>query len=319
MDKMQNFLKNRDRLLVKGMKKGLVHRYPDILFDYLRPYSLGGMPASIVLFINELCNGKCYDRAELMSLAFDDAIVVHGDIESLRFIADGVSPEHAFVITKQFGGDKEWVVDTSAGLIFDKNFYYKLEKVKENNRYTKEEVMNFSEIKSIIASVNTFNDDKYMLTLTLPNIEKAVKNSNHIGTCLYRDKILKEIEMFKSKIGYFDMLSEVERDINLMKTDPIKLDEKFGIVRDKNGFEVSRNGIPNPYYVSIEDRIKIQEKFDKIKNNPNELKKYYGEMVKEIEQEHKDEENKLNKIVELRLEKIKENPTQNFYEEPEME
>ena len=85
MGKIKELL-NRERKdkIVYGMKKGLVHTYPDELFDALRPYCVAGFPASIMLFNNIQCNGHCYDRAMTMQLAFDNCKVVYADIESLR-------------------------------------------------------------------------------------------------------------------------------------------------------------------------------------------------------------------------------------------
>lgn len=316
MDKRQQTInKKHYDAIIEGHKKGLVYKYPDILFDYLRPYVLGGVPASITLFVNELCNGKCYDRAELMSLAFDDAIIVHGDVKGLKELDSESNPEHAFVITKEFGSNKEWVVDTSVGLIFDKDYYYKIEEVKENKRFLKQDIMKFGgEIKSAIAGSFNFENDKFVLPLVLPKIEKVVKTSNHIGTVMYRDKILQEIELFKEKINYSAIEKEIEEDIQLMHRNPKKLDEKFGIVRDEHGFEISRNGVPNPYYISFEDRNKIQAEYDKIKDDQKALAKFYAKFKNKGQKDIKREEKLLKQRVAQRWEEIKEDPTQNFYE-----
>ena len=39
------------KMLVYGIKNGRVFTYSDLLFDKLRPYQIGGMPVSILLFI----------------------------------------------------------------------------------------------------------------------------------------------------------------------------------------------------------------------------------------------------------------------------
>ena len=51
-------LARMNKWLIWGFKHKLVFPYPESLFDALRPYNLGGFPASITLLINELCNGK---------------------------------------------------------------------------------------------------------------------------------------------------------------------------------------------------------------------------------------------------------------------
>ena len=44
-------LKQRDRIFYYGMKHGKVFPYPDQLFDRLRPFNVGGFPASILFYI----------------------------------------------------------------------------------------------------------------------------------------------------------------------------------------------------------------------------------------------------------------------------
>ena len=311
-EKQKKKLKKRDKMLVYGLKNKLVFPYPDILFDYLRPYCVGGFPASIMVLINEMCNGHCYDRAELMQLAFDDCQIVHADIESLRITCGEEFAEHAFVETPEFGGGKTWVVDTSIGLIYDKDFYYKIEKPKVNRVISKEQVMQSRSIQSIIAS--NFEEDKYSLTLTMPNIERVVEQSNHIGTYMYKDKVRKEIELFKKAIGYDAMVAEVESDMQLMFKDPQALDKKFGIVRDRYGREISRGGKPNPYYISPEEADAEQAYYESIKDDEEKMSEYLGKVCEKSLKQMLIEDEATAKQAQERLEEIKKNPTANFYE-----
>lgn len=310
--RIREYDKRQKKMLLYGIKHKLVFTYPDVLFDRLRPYQVGGFPASILLFIIEMCNGKCYDRSLLMQLAFEDCQIVHADIESLRVTYDKGSPEHSFVVTRQFGGNKEWVVDTSIGLIYDKDYYYKFEKPKVNRIFSKKECMDFIQTKDIIAG--DFNQDKYALPLYLPFIEKCVKNSVWLGTIMYREKILFELELFKKAINYDGIVREINEDMKLMKTDPAKLDEKFKIVRDKYGREISRNGVMNPYYVSFEESERREKYFDSIKDDEKKVKEYWDEIVKRSISDMELEEEKVSRIAEKRLEKILNNPTANFYD-----
>ena len=194
----EQFEAKHTKMLIKGMKANKVFSYPKELFDRLRPFCIGGFPASIMLFINEMCNGKCYDRAMLMQLAFKDATVVHADINSLRCQKDCISPEHAFVETKAFGGNRTWVIDTSIGLIYEKNFYYKIENPKINKVFTKEQCMQNPDIVDILAS--NFENDKYALPLYLSTIESAkapsprrdkASNASFAVSCIYAGNMLK--------------------------------------------------------------------------------------------------------------------------------
>ncbi|MBQ9790071.1 MAG: hypothetical protein IJW24_00565 [Clostridia bacterium] len=298
--------------LVYGFKHKLVFPYPDGLFDRLRPFALGGLPASILLFENELCNGHCYDRARLISLALKDATVVHADIDSLR-VQDGVeNPEHAFVETTDFGGGKTWVIDTSIGLVFDKDYYYKIERPKVNHVFPKDFLMKDPTIHEIIAS--NFENDKYMLTSYLPFVEAAIKNSRHLGTVMYRKKILEELEVFKKAIGFDELRAEIDADIKLMFKDPAALDAKFGIVRDQYGREMSRNGVPNPYYKSREEMEQENAYLESIKDDPDKLNEFWSKVIEETTEEMQREYLATEKLANQRLELILKNPTANFYE-----
>lgn len=309
---LKKFEKKHTQMLLYGLKHKLIFPYPDELFDALRPYCLGGLPASIVLFENELCNGKCYDRARLMSLAFADAKIIHADINSLRVEPGSGSPEHAIVETKEFGGNKNWIVDTSIGLVFDKDYYFNFEEPTINHELSKELLMQDPMILEIIAS--DFANDKYILPLVLPNVEAAIKNSQHLGTVLYREKILSELELFKKAIKYDEINAEIEEDLKLMFKDPEALDRKFGIVRDKYGMEISRNGIPNPYYYSREDLETTNAYLESIKDDTIKKQEYWTKLIEKSVQKIEREYTKTQQIAQSRLKVILENPTTNFYE-----
>lgn len=305
-------LKKRDKYLIKGAKKGLLFHYPDFIFDRLRPYCIGGMPASIVLFINEMCNGFCYDRSVLMQLALDDCRIVHANIDSLRILGGEEYAEHSFVETT-FGGKKWYVIDTSVGLVYDKKYYYKIEHPTINRVYTKEQCMNFREIKQIIAS--NFEEDKYALPMYLPFIEQAIEDSKHIGTVFYRDKVKKELELFKKAINYDAICAEIEDDMKLMRTNPKALDEKFKIEKDRYGREISRNGVVNPYYKSPEQLDEQEARFKSIKGDEQKEKDFYAEIFCESLKIMEEEDKKTSLKAERRLKQIKEAPTANFYDE----
>lgn len=317
MGKMKEFKKKafefkHNKMLIYGIKNKKVFPYSDLVFNKLRPYQIGGMPASILLFITEMNNGFCYDRSLLMQLAFKDCEIVHADVETLRVMYDEGSPEHSFVVVKDHERNKEWVVDTSMGLIYDKEYYYKFEKPKINRVISKKECMDSLEIKEIIAG--DFTQDKYALPLYLPFIENCVKNSRWLGTVMYREAVLKELEIFKKAIGYDDIVKEIQEDMALMKKDPKKLDEKFKIVRDKYGREISRNGVLNPYYVSPEKVDEMNDYYESIKDDEEKLGAYFGEMIEESVEKMKIEAEKTSLIAKERLEEILENPTTNFYD-----
>lgn len=53
------YLKKRKRIIVFGLKTGLIHTYEEELIENLRHVYYGGLPASIVLLCKRLCSGWC--------------------------------------------------------------------------------------------------------------------------------------------------------------------------------------------------------------------------------------------------------------------
>ena len=311
-NKLEKFEKKHTKMLLYGFKHNLIFPYPDSLFDALRPYSIGGFPASIALFVNELCNGHCYDKARTISLAVPDAKVIHADINSLRVLDDGKNAEHAIVETNMFGGGKTWIIDTSIGLIFDKKYYYEFEQPTINHVFEKDFLMQDPMLHEIIAG--NFENDKYILPLVVPMIEAAIKNSNHLHTVIYREKILSELELFKKAVGYDAIQAEIDNDVKLMYTNSKALDEKFGIVRDEYGMEISRNGVPNPYYYTREEMEASNAYYESIKNDPEKMKEYLTQIALKAYEETEKEMLETQKVAQERLEIILQNPTANFYE-----
>lgn len=297
--------------LIKGLKENKVFAFPDVLFDYLRPYSFGGLPVSILLLITEMNNGHCYDRAMLMQLAFDKCRMVYADIESLRIRYGEESAEHAYIETDEFGGGKTWVVDTSTGLIYEKEYFDEFEKPKVNRVFTKEECMQSKYIQDILAS--DFEKDKWSLVLTLPMIESAIKHSNNMGTIVYKEKLLEEIAKLKEVINFDAMQKEVKEDMQLMRTNPSALDKKFKIVRDKYGREISREGVKNPYYQKTNKKDLKSILDDKKELELNSL--VYEKMLKRNIKIHIKENLKTQKRASKQLKIIAQNPTQNVYEQ----
>ena len=92
-----------------------------------------------------------------------------------------------------------------------------------------------------------------------------------------------------------------------------KIDAKFGIVRDEYGREMSRNGVPNPYYVSREQIEADNREWESVKGTPKE-KEYLDKIVRECVEDMTREYEENASIAEKRLTEIIANPTINFYE-----
>lgn len=303
--------------VINGLKKGKVMPFSQELFEALRPYSYGGYPASLLIFTPELCNGFCYDRAELVSLAFDDCRIVISEIESLR--AQKVDcADHCYVETEDNEGTT-WIVDTSVGYFIRKDYFEKIEKPVVKKVVPKAEIMERLEIQILLAE--NFEDTKWNLVHLMPIYELVIKNSNDLFTSHYRETIVaKEIEYFKQKVNYDELVREERENMRMMLTDPDGLDKKLGIVRDNRGVIVSRNGVPEPFYTSPEE----YERYEQLDAGNTDIENGFIDFDNErwmaIAQKSTTDqetyERKIRERAKTRLAEIKLNPTANYFEQP---
>ena len=207
----------KQRLLTNwGIVTGHIRMYDKDLIERLRNIYDGGIPLSILLLVDKMCNGFCYERALLLTLglAEEDFRVIDATIDGIalnpNYIAEnsqGKSDkfgEHRFVEVRSKNG-KTHIYDTSAHLIYEKWLYQLIEKPKVNKIITKEELLPFHKYHHESQSDN----DKYALPLILPMIESYAQSSHHFN----REVLLKEIERFKQTIGYNQICQEVHDDM----------------------------------------------------------------------------------------------------------
>ena len=303
---------NHDRLTKRGLLNGDILPYPDEVFENLRPYNCGGVPASIILFINEMCNGKCYDRALLMTMAFKDCQQVNATVEYLRKPYGEDRAGHSYVETNDFGKDT-WVLDTTLGLMYKKKLYDKLEKPNVFKVNSKQDCMDFIVTQEMLA--NDFEQSKYWLPLILPNIERIVEESQDPITSLYSEKVKKEIAHFKQTINYDAIVAEIQAD---MRMSPERRDEKFGIVRDEYGNEMSRNGVPNPYYTDPETIDERNAEYEEAMSDPQMREEYFENLMADVSARIESEEAEVRAKASIYLKQVEQNPTTNFYEMPSM-
>ena len=253
-DQKRRFDKLHERFVEK-LRAGEVWIFPESVFDALRPYHFGGLPLSIMLFMPEMCNGNAYDRSAFMTLAFEECNQIYLDIETLRIRTRGDKSKgragHAVV--EAYG----YIFDNSLGLMYTKDAYWYIEKPRVTKTHTKQECLDYLETQEILSG--DFNNDKWSLIPTLPSLEKAIENSKYPSTDCNKNFLLNEIKKLKEAIGFDEMLAEQENDMKLLRTNPGALEEKFQIVRDKHGREMSRGGVPNPYYKEF-DPSKVEER-----------------------------------------------------------
>ena len=208
-----------DELFNYGVKHGLISTYDKKLIENLRRIYCGGIPASILLLHGKLSNGYCYDRGKLVTLGFenDDFQVVDADIDSLRLNPKYIDEyrtgngsehfaNHCFA-ERTLKDGKTLVYDTSVGLVFEKNLYYKLENSKITNVKNKETTLKF--LYYDFQKDSDIERDRYALPLILPNIEKCLVPTQPF----YLEQLKQEIEILKQKVYYDSMCKEIHEDM----------------------------------------------------------------------------------------------------------
>lgn len=211
----------RKKLILYGLKKGLITPYNDSLIEKLRTIYYGGIPASIILLSNSLSNGFCYDRATLLSEAFldkDEEInLIYASIDSLRLdpTLDHNNPlydDHC-VVERITSNGRHLIYDTSTGLIFDKDIYWLIEHPKIRKINHKEDIKNF-------LATDERSDperDKYVSPLVIPFIESTYNKPYEIYATLGIELLQREINYFKEKIDYDNLCKQISSDIEGLK------------------------------------------------------------------------------------------------------
>lgn len=205
------FCKKYNILLRYGFMTGKIRAYDEELIDKLRKVYYGGIPASIILMIDDMVRHKCYDRAVLMTHAFkdDEFKVVHASIDGIRldprcieaFGNDPLYADHCFVEKKDENG-KTWVYDTTDMLIYDKDLYYKMYRPVVRNVNSKEETLSFCDFVDVENA--DVERDKYIAPLLLPTIEKSISRQK-----IYRKELEKELLLYKKEIDYDTLCLEM--------------------------------------------------------------------------------------------------------------
>lgn len=181
--------------------------YDQALIEKLRFVYYGGMPASIILMVQPLCKGNCYDRASMLSLGLDKFDLVWGSIMRLRsgpsIVANGYSEledsDHCWV---ESGG---WVYDTSHCLKYKKWFYYLIERPIVRRRKDQDWCRSQPYYQEMLE--DSVKIDIGLLPIIVPLIEPHVKKS------VYGSRLESEFELFKDRINYHQIRDEFYSDM----------------------------------------------------------------------------------------------------------
>lgn len=207
------------KMLILGLKTGLIAPYDDELIEKLRDIYEGGIPASIILLSDSLSNRHCYDRSILLAKAFlegpDDVKLVYATIDSLKLNPNynknkDSSADHCFVerITKK---GKHLIYDTSSGFVYDKNIYWLMEHPKVRKVNDKRSIIEY-----VKAEYNEdLEEDKNYAPPIIPSIEAVYGKNNEMYSHEGVELLQREVENYKRKINYENLQQEINKDMKV--------------------------------------------------------------------------------------------------------
>jgi len=196
---LEQYNKRYSKLKKYGIKKGLIKPYEYELIERLRNVYYGGCPASILLLMNKMCNGMCYDRSMLITMGMDDFQLVNGAIKGLELRFGLESANHSWAESNG------WVYDTSLGYKIEKDLYYQMEEPLINKINSKQSCLDYIEYQEILEA--DIEKDKYVVPMLMPIWESL------IPTSLFPEWLEQEITLFKEQIKYDELCQEVEDDM----------------------------------------------------------------------------------------------------------
>lgn len=126
-------VKNLRKLYYFSIRLGVITKniqpYERSLIEKLRPICYEGMPASVILLIQRLCVGKCYDRATMLSMGMEKFNLVYGSIRGIRLDSNKTNDKSIIEASDHCWVESgKWVYDTSRCFKVKKWFYYLIER-----------------------------------------------------------------------------------------------------------------------------------------------------------------------------------------------
>ena len=212
--KWELYNKKKKILTLFGLKNGHVLPYGDELIKKLRNVYYGGVPASIILLSNAMSNGFCYDRALLMSQAFldsnDDVNLIYASIDGIRLnpkyagsdMEDLMYADHCIVERITQDG-KSYIYDTSSGFIYEKWFYWLIERPKVRKVNNKEKISEF--INNDLGLIS-YENDRYVARIILSFIEDTYGKPTEMYSQIGIELLQREIKNYKEKLNDDDMV-----------------------------------------------------------------------------------------------------------------
>lgn len=174
-------------LLNYGFSNDLILQFEPELYERLDHVIFAGIPASMqIKYLKPILPpGKCFDRSYLITMGFDDCLLVCGDRKDMELSYGKDAAWHYWV-------EKDgWVYDPTMILKIEKNLYYKTFGVTVNGTQTKEELMQDENYKKSAAG----EFDKFILLSAIPLVEGIAKLKGDVN-------FINDIEEYKKRVNY---------------------------------------------------------------------------------------------------------------------
>lgn len=214
----QQFHKRRDELLIKGLESGSITPYSEEDIAHFRQKTYGGLPISIIILSDGLCNGFCYDRALLLAKALldmDDIRLLYADTNTFRLnplYANNPTYWRHCILERTRKDGRKLIYDTAYGLIFEKEIYWEIERPQISHVRTKQEIAEFLEEENRIHPENA-EENKWLNLMTIGLLEKTFDSPDEIYASKGVELLQREISLYKESIHYDDFSRQVESDI----------------------------------------------------------------------------------------------------------
>lgn len=177
--KKQLFFIRYRLLIAEGLRNGTVLPFEDDLYERLSKIYFNGYPLSILIkYLRPTSGpGQCNDRSWFITMAFDDALWVSGDLKDLELNYGKPSAWHFWV---EHDG---WVYDPSLLYKFRKDVYYKIHMITNVKVRTAEEYKNHEWYQNIINTkiedLKPGGKDRYHLCVSIPLVRGIAEMSDN--------------------------------------------------------------------------------------------------------------------------------------------
>lgn len=210
-ERWKKWRKKEYKIMVEGLKNGTIRTYNEDEIIKGRDIFYKGLPASVTLLSYHLCNGRCIEMSVLASRLFindentKDLKIIISDVDSLRLnpalMSRGKDYAKHYVLYRETNDGEKLIYDTTEGLAFKPDIWYKLESPTDMYMVSKEDLIKIDE--------NTKNEkpelikvDPLQASIILPDIEQHYKDYEEQYSWEGVELLQREVELFKERINY---------------------------------------------------------------------------------------------------------------------